>query len=169
MHAQSSPALCDSMACSPPGSSVHGIFQATILEWVAISSSRGSSALAGRFFPMCHLGSIIITIVIIICQFQNSCRISLKLLRRVPCVYNRSSLVISFLYFSGYVYQSQSPSGSCKFDFYICDYFCIKFICTIFLDSTYKWCICLPLLLSMTISRSTHVAADGIICSFMAE
>ena len=35
--------LCDSMDCSPPGSSVHGILQATILEWVAMSSSRGSS------------------------------------------------------------------------------------------------------------------------------
>ena len=34
---------CDPMDCSPPGSSVHGIFQARILEWVAISSSRGSS------------------------------------------------------------------------------------------------------------------------------
>ena len=33
--------LCDPMDCSPPGSSVHGIFQARILEWVAISSSRG--------------------------------------------------------------------------------------------------------------------------------
>ena len=31
------------MNCSPPGSSVHGIFQARILEWVAISFSRGSS------------------------------------------------------------------------------------------------------------------------------
>ena len=31
------------MDCSPPGSSVHGISQAKILEWVAISSSRGSS------------------------------------------------------------------------------------------------------------------------------
>ena len=31
------------MDCSPPGSSVHGIFQARMLEWVAISSSRGSS------------------------------------------------------------------------------------------------------------------------------
>ena len=31
------------MSCSPPGSSVHGIFQARILEWVAISFSRGSS------------------------------------------------------------------------------------------------------------------------------
>ena len=35
--------LCDPMDCSPPGSSVHGVFPARILEWVAISSSRGSS------------------------------------------------------------------------------------------------------------------------------
>ena len=34
---------CDPMDCSPPGSSVHGIIQAKILEWVAISSSRGTS------------------------------------------------------------------------------------------------------------------------------
>ena len=34
---------CDPMDCSPPGSSAHGILQARILEWVAISSSRGSS------------------------------------------------------------------------------------------------------------------------------
>ena len=31
------------MDCSPPGSSVHGIFQAKILEWIAVSYSRGSS------------------------------------------------------------------------------------------------------------------------------
>ena len=41
--AQSCPTLCDPMDCSPPGSLVHGIFQAWILEWVAISFSRGSS------------------------------------------------------------------------------------------------------------------------------
>ena len=35
--------LCDPMDCSPPGSSVHGILQAKILEWVAMPSSRGSS------------------------------------------------------------------------------------------------------------------------------
>ena len=35
--------LCDPMDCSPPGSSVHGILQARILEWVAIPFSRGSS------------------------------------------------------------------------------------------------------------------------------
>ena len=43
LHAQSCLNLCEPTDCSPPGSSVHGISQATILEWVAISSSRGSS------------------------------------------------------------------------------------------------------------------------------
>ena len=41
--AQLSPTLCDPMDCNPPASSVHEIFQARILEWVAISFSRGSS------------------------------------------------------------------------------------------------------------------------------
>ena len=40
---QSCATLCDPMDSSLPGSSVHGIFQARILEWVAISFSRGSS------------------------------------------------------------------------------------------------------------------------------
>ena len=59
---QSCPTLCDTMVCSLPGSAIHGISQARILEWVAISSSRGSSwprdwilvscvsCVAGRFF-----------------------------------------------------------------------------------------------------------------------
>ena len=38
--AQSCPTLCDPMDCSPLGSSVHGIFQARIMEWVAISFFR---------------------------------------------------------------------------------------------------------------------------------
>ena len=41
--AQSCPTLFDLVDCSPPGSSVHGILQARILKWVAISFSRGSS------------------------------------------------------------------------------------------------------------------------------
>ena len=40
---QSCPALCNPMDCSPPGSSVHGILQVRILEWVAVPSSRASS------------------------------------------------------------------------------------------------------------------------------
>ena len=38
--AQSCPTLSDPMGCSPPGSSVHGIFQARVLEWVAIAFSK---------------------------------------------------------------------------------------------------------------------------------
>ena len=41
--AQSWPTLCDPMDCSPPGSSIHGILSARVLEWVAIPFSRGSS------------------------------------------------------------------------------------------------------------------------------
>ena len=59
--AQSCLILCDSVDCSPPGSSVHGILQARILEWVAIPFSRGSfqprdqtwvSHTAGGFFTI---------------------------------------------------------------------------------------------------------------------
>ena len=59
--AQSCRTLCDPMDYSLPGSSVHGIFQARVLEWVAISCSRGSSwprdwiyvsCIAGRFFTL---------------------------------------------------------------------------------------------------------------------
>ena len=59
--AQSCPTLCNPMTCSLPGSSVHGILQTTILECVAIPSSRDSSqpvdqtwvfCIAGRFFTV---------------------------------------------------------------------------------------------------------------------
>ena len=45
--------LCKPMDCSPPGSSVHEILQAKILEWVAISSSRGSSYPRNRTWVSC--------------------------------------------------------------------------------------------------------------------
>ena len=64
------------MDCSPPGSSVHGIFQARILEWVAIPFSRGSpnpgiepvfpvAAITGSFFTTESLGKLVFTIVFI--------------------------------------------------------------------------------------------------------
>ena len=65
---QSCPILCNPMDCNPPGSSVHGIFQARILEWSAMPSSRGSfwprdqthiscvSSTADSL-PLSHLGS----------------------------------------------------------------------------------------------------------------
>ena len=60
--------LCDPMDCSLPRLSIHGIFQARILEWVAISFSRGSfqtrdrtlvSHIVGRrFYHLSHQGSL---------------------------------------------------------------------------------------------------------------
>ena len=50
---QSCPTLYTSMDCSPPGSSVHGILQARILEWVAISFFRGSSQSRYRTWVSC--------------------------------------------------------------------------------------------------------------------
>ena len=52
---QSHPILCNPMACSPPGSSVHGISQAKILEWVAISFFRGIFPTQGSNpGPLCY-------------------------------------------------------------------------------------------------------------------
>ena len=53
---QSCPTLYDPMNCSLPGFSVHGIFQARVLEWVAISFSRGSSWPRGRTQVSCIAG-----------------------------------------------------------------------------------------------------------------
>ena len=65
--AQSCLTLCDSMDCSPPGPSVHGTFQARILEWVAMPSSKESSQPRNRkpcllhcrwiLYPLSNLGS----------------------------------------------------------------------------------------------------------------
>ena len=54
--AQLCPTLWDPVDCSPPGSSVHGILQARILEWVAISFSRGFSQSRDRTQVSCIRG-----------------------------------------------------------------------------------------------------------------
>ena len=67
---QSCPTPWDSMGCSQPGSSVHGILQERVLKWVAISSSRGYSwprdrthisCIVGGFFTTEHWGSPLYT------------------------------------------------------------------------------------------------------------
>ena len=73
LFAQSCPILCGPMDCSLPGSSVHGLSQAEILEWVAISFSRGSSwprdrtniSFTGRSLLLSHLGTL--AIIAILC------------------------------------------------------------------------------------------------------
>ena len=70
--------LCDTMDCSLPGFYVHGIFQARILQWVAMPPSRGSSQpgdltliscfAGGFFYPLSHLGSLLDH-----CRYRKSC------------------------------------------------------------------------------------------------
>ena len=55
MRAQSCLTLCDPMDCSPPGSCIHGILHARILEWVAISFSRGIFLTQGSNLCLLHL------------------------------------------------------------------------------------------------------------------
>ena len=59
--AQSCPILCDPIDCSLPDSSVHGILQARMLEWVAIPFSRGPSQpreILCYFRPLCYFSAI---------------------------------------------------------------------------------------------------------------
>ena len=74
VHAQSYLILYDPLNYSLPGSSVHGIFQARILEWIAISSSKGSSqprdqtcvscssCIGGRFFTAEPWGKVLYSV-----------------------------------------------------------------------------------------------------------
>ena len=83
VHIQSCPTLCNPTDCSPPGSSVHGILQVGILEWIAIPFTRGSSLprdwtrvsyIAGRFFteppgkPKVHPSSVQFSSATQLCQ-----------------------------------------------------------------------------------------------------
>ena len=59
--AQSCLTLCDPMDCSLPSSSVHGVLLARILEWVAISFSRGSSRPRDQTRVFCTAGRFLLT------------------------------------------------------------------------------------------------------------
>ena len=71
------------MDYSPPGSSIHGVFQARVLEWVAISFSRGSSQPSDRtrvssncrqmFYPLSHQGTHFVDVHYIFIPYLKSC------------------------------------------------------------------------------------------------
>ena len=85
--AESCPALCDPKDCSLPGSSVHGILQSRILEWVDLPSSRGSpqsrnqtynscvSCIADRFFThwvTWEAPNFMFLTILLICDFNKN-------------------------------------------------------------------------------------------------
>ena len=109
--AQLCPTLCDPMDCNLPGSSVHGIFQARVLEWVAISFSRGSfwlrdwtqvSHIAGRLYRLSHQGSL-------------TCH-NISQIRKIQGVYSPKKIL--------FICDSRSPSKCYKHMLEIIIHFC---------------------------------------------
>ena len=66
--AESCPTLRDPMDCSPPGSSVHGIFQARVLEWGAIAFSISNQSILKEISPECSLEGLMLKL-----KLQYSC------------------------------------------------------------------------------------------------
>ena len=113
------PTLCDSVDCSPPGSSVPGVLQARILEWVAMPCSRGSSwsrdqthvsCIAGGFFtdgpPGKPLSILYIVSIVCICQshfiqhrplYSTLCGdLNGKEIQKRGCIWKQSECLIPF-------------------------------------------------------------------------
>ena len=108
--AQSCPTLCHPMDCSPPGSSVHGILQARILEWVAMPSSGGSSQRRDQTQAFCTAGRFFYCL-----KHQGSPRI----LEWVACPFSRGACwpgnqpgSLLFLKFCSRVHWPGSPGGA---------------------------------------------------------
>ena len=130
---QSCLTLCDPMDCSPPGSSVRGILQARILEWVAMPSTMGSScprdrtvflmfpALAVRFFTLAAPGKPNSCAWLCVFRVYNAIlRVMVKTLERLyssllPCLHFKPShIYLSATAIQGiskYCTQSQTKLG----------------------------------------------------------
>ena len=100
---QSCPTLRDSMNCSPPGSSVHGIFQARVLEWGAIAFSV---KVVGKPQFCFQWGGL--SLILVLLAFSLLCRENLNLLsttekpntgKRNFCPINHSSIFSSIFFF----------------------------------------------------------------------
>ena len=87
------PILCDPMDCSLPGSSIHGISQAGMVEWIAISFSKVSSqprnwtqvsCIAGALYHLSHQGS---PLVITKCRYFPICWYSIYISLCLNCIF----------------------------------------------------------------------------------
>ena len=106
LHAKSCLTLCDPVDCSPPGSSVRGIFQARVLEWVALPFCSGSSqprdqtqvsCIAGRFFTIWATGEIPLDLIgIIRCYTQGHSQLKSENTNQRP--FHETHIVSSLLY-----------------------------------------------------------------------
>ena len=113
----SCPTLCSPRDCSMPGSSSHGVFQARILEWIAISSSRGSSWsrdwtpvswVAGRFFTSEPPGKpyLLNNCILVICNYYIKllCYILIILICiNVDSILRYINIVLTLIYYNYYI------------------------------------------------------------------
>ena len=127
--AQLCPILSNSMDCSPPGSSVHGILQARILEWVAISSSRGSSQPRDQTCVSCIKGGFLTEPSIYLSSILRICHL--------PSIYHAFHLlsISPSLYLSFVVYLSPIYPLSI--------YLSIIYLSFLYLLSVYHLCLSL--------------------------
>ena len=63
---QSCPTLCNPIDCNPPDSPVHGIFQARILKWVVIASSRGIVPIQGSNLHLLYILHWLVTVSLLL-------------------------------------------------------------------------------------------------------
>ena len=104
--------LCDTMDSSSAGSSVHGMFQARILEWVAISSSRGPSQPRDQTCISC-IGKWILyhwatwkahIDLQVLSNYQQCCE-------SCPCPKTHTHCIHSFIVMVGYIFLRQEEEG----------------------------------------------------------
>ena len=103
--------LCDPMDCSPPGSSVHGILQARILEWVAMSSSRVLCYIFISIYLLffCRLASLLTIYIIYYPNLQLTLSIS-----KYKCVNLEEMIWFMFIHIHDPVNFSRSRDGEFK-------------------------------------------------------
>ena len=97
---QSCPTLCDPMDCSPPGSSVHGILQARILEWVVMPFSRGSSQPRDRTRVSCTAGREAPSVLLWAFEILNmvlECRRNLGFIHQTKLSFHKSAQQLLYL------------------------------------------------------------------------
>ena len=105
--AQLCPTLCDPMNCSLPGSSIHGIFQARVLEWVAIAFSLSEklfispSILNEILAVYCNLGCtfFLFSTLNIFCHSLLACRDQLLSIWGFPCMLLVASPLLLLIFF----------------------------------------------------------------------
>ena len=105
---KSCPTLCHPMVCSSPDSSVHGISQARILEWLAISFSRGSSQTRGRTCVSCIGRQILYHWATRECWCEHwGVKVRCSPMWTLRCLYLFKLVSFFFFFFLGYIPWSE--------------------------------------------------------------